>query len=71
MQYSKNENAIYSLISSSLELLSKEQLEERLNCLVNKGKLKNKPHNRKNSYYMETNEPICSLLSKRPSKTNH
>ena len=39
-----NENAIYSLISSILESLSKDQLEERLNYLVNEEKLKNKPH---------------------------
>ena len=50
-----NENAIYSLISSKLESLSKDQLEERLNCLVNEEKLKSKPHNGKNSYYLETN----------------
>ena len=29
-----NENAIYSLISFNLKSLSKEQLEEQLNCLV-------------------------------------
>ena len=38
-----NENAIYSLISFILESLSKDQLEERLNYLVNEKKLKNKP----------------------------
>ena len=50
-----NENAIYSLISSKLESLSKDQLEERLSYLVNEEKLKNKPHNGKSSYYLETN----------------
>ena len=50
-----NENAIYSLISSKLESHSKDQLKEQLNCLVNEEKLKNKPHNGKNSYYLETN----------------
>ena len=49
------EDAIYSLISSKLESLSKDQLEERLNYLVNEEKLKNKPHNGKSSYYLETN----------------
>ena len=50
-----NENVIYSVISYKLESLSKDQLEERLNCLVNEEKLKNKPHNGKSSYYLETN----------------
>ena len=50
-----NENAIYSLISSKLESLSKDQLEERLSYLVNEEKLKNKLHNGKSSYYLETN----------------
>ena len=50
-----NENAIYSLTSSKLESLSKDQLEERLGYLVNEEKLKNKPHNGKSSYYLETN----------------
>ena len=36
-------------------MLSKDQLEERLNCLINKENLKNKPHNGKNSYHLETN----------------
>ena len=40
-----NENATYTLISSKLESLSKDKLEERLNCLVNEEKLQNKPHN--------------------------
>ena len=44
-----NENELYSLISSNLEPLSKEQL----NCLVNELKLKNKPDNGRNYYYME------------------
>ena len=35
-------------------MLSKEQLEERLNCLFTEEELKNKPHNGKNSYYMES-----------------
>ena len=39
-----NENATYTLISSKLESLSKDKLEERLNCLVNEEKLQNKPH---------------------------
>ena len=60
--------AFNELISSKLESLSKEQLDERLNFLVNEEKLKNKPHNGKNSYDMET---ICSLLLKRPSNTDH
>ena len=50
-----NENTIYSLISPKLESLSKDQLEERLNCLVIEENLKNKPHNGKNFYYIETN----------------
>ena len=41
-----NENA-HSLISSKLKSLSKDQLAGRLNCLVNKEKLKSKPHNGK------------------------
>ena len=53
-----NENAIYSLISSKLELLSKDQLEEGLICLVNEEKLKNKPHKGKDSYYLERNRTI-------------
>ena len=40
-----NENATYTLISSKLESLSKDKLEERLNCLANEEKLQNKPHN--------------------------
>ena len=35
--------------------LIKDQLEERLNCLVNEEKLKNKAHNGKNSYCLEIN----------------
>ena len=42
-----NKNVIYFLISSKLELLSKDLLQERLNCLANEEKLKNKPHNGK------------------------
>ena len=57
-----NKNVTYSLISPKLESLSKDKLEERLNCLINEEKLQNKPHNRKSSYYLETN---CLLLSKR------
>ena len=53
-----NENTIYSLISSKSESLSKDQLEERLNFLVIEEKLKNKPNNGKNSYYVETNRSI-------------
>ena len=49
-----NENTIYSLISSNSKSLSKEQLEEPLNCFVNEEKLENKPHNALNSYYIET-----------------
>ena len=55
-----NENAIYSLISSKLGSLSKYKLEERLICLVNKEKLKSKPHNGKSSYYLETNRTNLS-----------
>ena len=55
-----NENAIYSLISSKLGSLSKYKLEERLICLVNEEKLKNKPHSGKNSYYLETNRTNLS-----------
>ena len=49
-----NENAMYSLISSNLNSLSKEKLEKRLNYLVNGEKFKNKPQNGKKSYYIET-----------------
>ena len=48
-----NEKELHSLISSNLESLSKEELGEPLNCLVNELKLKNKPHNGKNYYYIE------------------
>ena len=55
-----NDNATYSLISSKLESLSKDKLEERLNCLVNEEKLQNKPHKGKSSYYLETNRTNLS-----------
>ena len=42
-----NDNARYSLISSNFEPLRKEQLEERLNCLINERKFKNMSHNKK------------------------
>ena len=58
-----NENAIYFLISSKLESLSKDQLEERLSYLANEEKLKNKPHNGKSSYYLETNRFLISSRS--------
>ena len=57
-----------SLISMNLESLSEEQLEEKLNCLANKKKLKNQPHYGKKILLYES---ISLLLSKRPSKTNH
>ena len=47
-----NENAIYSLISSKLEWLSKDQLEEQLNRLVNEEKQKKHTRNGRNSYHM-------------------
>ena len=53
--------AFNELILSNLESHSKEQLEERLNFLVNEEKLENKPHNGENSYDMETNR--ASLFS--------
>ena len=69
-----NENAIYSPISSNLELLSKEHLEELLKCLVNEEKLQNKPHSGKNSYYMGTNRAnlfssIETLIQQEPPTT--
>ena len=69
-----NENAIYSLISSKLGSISKDQLEERLNCPVNEQKLKSKPHNGKGSYYLEKNRTnlsssIKALFQQRPTTT--
>ena len=42
-----NENARYSLASSKLEWLNKEQLEERLNCLVKEEELRNTTQRKK------------------------
>ena len=46
-----NENARYSLTSSKLEWHNKEQLEERLNCLVNEEELRNTTQQKKPLLY--------------------
>ena len=56
-----SDNARYSLISSNFEPLRKEQLEERLNCLINERKFRNMSHNIKKSYNIKQK---CPALTK-------
>ena len=63
-----NEDTLFTTISKELTLLTKEQLNERLNNLLDNNKLSNKPHGGKNSYYKldkdSTMPPETPLLRK-------
>ena len=67
----RNKNAIYYLISSNLESLSKEQLKERLNCLFMRENLKTNHTTEKALVIWKLIEPICCPLSKLTSYTNY
>ena len=66
-----NENAIYSIMSSNLEFLSKEQLEEQLNSLLMRENLKTNHIMEKSLTIWTQIEPICLFLLTSPSNTSH